>query len=127
MGVISDRGDDQVNFPLLDWVAFDRVFRSARAPMVIFLATIDCRICAPAERELMVLMPRWRGFADFFRVDADDQREIAKFLDIKAVPAVIVVVPGSQPAVILGFNDAETLHRRLRAIISSGAEQDAKG
>lgn len=92
---------------------------SPQLTTLVYLTTRDCPICGPTERELDRLLQAWRPRVHFIRIDADDHPEIARALDIRAVPAILVFAPGSRVQTLLGFHSMEQLHKRLLNITST--------
>lgn len=86
---------------------------------LLYFTTKDCPICGPTERELGRLIPLVEDRIEVFRIDADEQPELASALDVRAVPAILVFAPGLQVQTLLGFHSMEQLHKRLLSIIAT--------
>ncbi|MBD3313507.1 thioredoxin [Candidatus Woesearchaeota archaeon] len=74
----------------------------------------SCTMMTPLFSELSREL---KGKADFFRVNFDDDNEIAERYSVENVPCIILLEDGVEKGRITGFQTKESLRNKIEGII----------
>ena len=102
---------------------FESCVLGSQLPVAILVTAERSRVCAGAERELRLVIPRLAHGMTFFHVNADIEKDLVRRLNVQAVPCLLVFISGTEVKALLGFHSADELHMQLRSIISTGEER----
>ena len=74
-----------------------------------------CRRLAPILEELAA---EYEGRVNFYSIDVDQNRELAKGLEIQSIPYLLFIAPGlDEPQVAIGLLPKEELKAKIEAIL----------
>ncbi len=90
---------------------------AGKRPVVIDFNATWCGPCQKLKPVLEKLAAQYKGEADFYSVDVDQNQELAAALGINAIPHVLVAPVGKKPQAIQGFDSAEDFASQLAACL----------
>lgn len=73
-----------------------------------------CKVVAPVLEELAL---EYEGKLDIFKVDTEDQRELASVFGIQSIPSLLFVPMGEQPQMAMGALPKESFIKAFREIL----------
>ena len=73
-----------------------------------------CKVVAPVLEELAL---EYEGQLDIFKVDTEDQRELASVFGIQSIPSLLFVPMGEQPQMAMGALPKESFIKAFREIL----------
>ena len=93
---------DQFKNLIADWGARDWVMRSERPVVVDFCANwcVPCKRLAPILREIAQY---YHGEVDFYRIDVDENPDIADTFMIRSIPFLLICPLEGEPKSVIGL------------------------
>ena len=93
---------DQFKDLIADWSARDWVMRSERPVVVDFCANwcVPCKRLAPILREIAQY---YHGEVDFYRIDVDENPDIADTFMIRSIPFLLICPIEGEPKSVIGL------------------------
>ena len=97
---------DQFKELIADWGARDWQMVSPRPVVVDFYADwcMPCRRLAPILREIA---QHYNGEVDFYRINVDDNPEIASVFQIRSIPLLLICPLDGEPKSVVGLYSKE--------------------
>ena len=97
---------DQFKELIADWGARDWQLVSPRPVVVDFYADwcMPCRRLAPILREIA---QHYNGEVDFYRINVDDNPEIAAVFQIRSIPLLLICPLDGEPKSVVGLYSKE--------------------
>lgn len=88
------------------------VFLGQRPALIDFYATWcgPCKSLAPVLDELSI---EYAGEVDVYKVNVDDERELAALFQVRSIPTLVFVPMAGQPEVVVGAMTRGELCKRL--------------
>ncbi len=79
------------------------------------LVTFSASWCGPCRMQAPVLeeLSREKGDVQFFRVDVDEERELATHFKVMSIPALFIIKDGKIVQNLMGYNDKNALENAL--------------
>lgn len=74
-----------------------------------------CKMVAPILEELSM---EYDGKLDIYKVDTDDQRELASMFGIQSIPSLLFVPIEGQPRMAMGVLPKETFKKAIKDILN---------
>jgi thioredoxin len=73
-----------------------------------------CKIVSPILEELA---QEYEGKLDVFKVDTEDQQELAAMFGIRSIPSILFIPKGEQPQMAQGALPRETLEKAIKDVL----------
>lgn len=103
----------------LDVSAFEEKVEKTKITALVFFTASECRPCKLMESELTELEKDFSGKVSFFRVNTDDDVELASRHSVVSTPTLILFIDGKAVMRLLGYvtrtDIARNINERLRA------------
>ena len=93
---------DQFKELIADWGAKDWVMRSERPAIIDFYADW-CAPCKRLEPRLRQIAQIYNGEVDFYRIDVDDNPDIAGAFQIRNIPCLLICPLDGEPKTVTGL------------------------
>ena len=100
--VVQNIDQDQFKELIADWGAKDWVMRSERPAIIDFYADW-CAPCKRLEPRLRQIAQIYNGEVDFYRVDVDDNPDIAAAFQIRNIPCLLICPLDGEPKTVTGL------------------------
>ena len=93
---------DQFKELIADWTAKDWVMESPRPVVVDFYADWcgPCRRLAPILRDIAQY---YHGEVDFYRINVDDNQDIAAAFEVRSIPMLLICPLEGEPKTVVGL------------------------
>ena len=93
---------DQFKELIADWNSDDWVMRSERPVVIDFYADWcgPCKRLAPRLRQIAQI---YNGEVDFYRIDVDDNPQIADAFQVRNIPMLLICPLQGEPKVVTGL------------------------
>ncbi len=114
---------------------FDKVFNYEKNKEWTFEGEIPCIIdfyadwCQPCKMVAPILeelSKEYAGKINIYKVDTEDQQELAAAFGIKSIPSMLFVPMGEQPQMAAGALPKETLVQVINDVLLKKAKAEAK-
>lgn len=92
------------------------VFAGDKPAVIDFYATW-CRPCKMMSPIVEELAKQYRGKVDFYKVDVDQEKELASVFDIQSIPTFLFVPANGQPTVHMGALDKKGFENMITQIL----------
>lgn len=91
-------------------------FKGTRPVVIDFYATWcgPCRKMAPIFEKVAAMHSK---NVDFFRVDIDQEKELANYIGIEAIPTLMFIPVKGKPTTIVGEMDEESLSKKIKELL----------
>ncbi len=97
---------------------FDMNSGLALKPMVIDFNATWCGPCRKLAPVLEELAAEYEGRVDFYSIDVDQNKELAKALEIQSIPYVLFFSPSKEdPEEMIGFDTKEEVVLNIEKIL----------
>lgn len=73
-----------------------------------------CKIVSPILEELS---QEYEGKLDVFKIDTEDQQELAAMFGIKSIPSILFIPKDEQPQMAQGALPRETLEKAIKDVL----------
>jgi thioredoxin len=73
-----------------------------------------CKMVAPILEELA---GEYEGKLDIYKVDTEDQKELAAIFGIQSIPSLLFVPMEEQPQMAMGALPKETFHKAIKEVL----------
>ena len=100
--VVQNIDQDQFKELIADWGAKDWVMRSERPAIIDFYADW-CAPCKRLEPRLRQIAQIYNGEVDFYRIDVDDNPDIAAAFQIRNIPCLLICPLDGDPKTVTGL------------------------
>ena len=100
--VVQNIDQDQFKELIADWGAKDWVMRSERPAIIDFYADW-CAPCKRLEPRLRQIAQIYNGEVDFYRIDVDDNPDIAATFQIRNIPCLLICPLDGEPKTVTGL------------------------
>jgi thioredoxin-like negative regulator of GroEL len=100
---------------------FESLVQSSSLPVILYVTSNRYRIADRAREEFSLAVDQFCSHIGVFEVDADEEQVLVSRLNIKAAPALLLFVSGTEVAALLGFYCRDELVARLWSIISDSS------
>ena len=87
---------------IADYMAPDWVMKTQRPVVVDFYADW-CQPCKRLEPVLRQIAQHYNGEVDFYRIDVDDNSDIADVFQIRSIPFLLICPLDGDPKSVIGF------------------------
>ena len=87
---------------IADYMASDWVMKTQRPVVVDFYADW-CQPCKRLEPVLRQIAQHYNGEVDFYRIDVDDNSDIADVFQIRSIPFLLICPLDGDPKSVIGF------------------------
>jgi len=95
----------------LNGAEFDEAIRSGMA--VVDFSAVWCGPCKMMAPVLEDLSETYESSISFYKVDVDQEPELAKRYGIMSIPALLVTKDGEKQTMLIGFRPQEELEEEL--------------
>lgn len=92
------------------------VFEGTRPAVVDFYATW-CRPCKMMAPVVEQLARKYKGKIDFYKVDIDQEEELASVFGIQSIPTLLFIPAKGNPAVQTGAMPQEELEKTIQTLL----------
>ena len=86
-------------------------------PAIIDFYADWCQPCKIVEPVLEELSEEYKGKVDVFRIDTEDQQELAAMFGIKSIPSILFVPQEEQPQMAQGALPKDTLEKAIQDVL----------
>jgi thioredoxin len=100
--IVQNIDQDQFKELIADWGAKDWVMRSERPAIIDFYADW-CAPCKRLEPRLRQIAQIYNGEVDFYRIDVDDNPDIAAAFQIRNIPCLLICPLDGEPKTVTGL------------------------
>ena len=100
--VVQNIDQDQFKELIANWGAKDWVMRSERPAIIDFYADW-CAPCKRLEPRLRQIAQIYNGEVDFYRIDVDDNPDIAAAFQIRNIPCLLICPLDGEPKTVTGL------------------------
>ena len=92
------------------------VYEGTRPAVIDFYATWcrPCKMMAPAVEQLA---RKYKGKIDFYKVDIDQEEELASVFGIQSIPTLLFIPAKGNPAVQTGAMPQEELEKAIKTLL----------
>lgn len=73
-----------------------------------------CKTVAPILEELAA---EYSGKMDFYKVDTEDQKELASIFGVQSIPSLLFIPSGEQPQMAVGALNKETFIKAFKDVL----------
>jgi thioredoxin len=89
-------------------------------PCVIDFYADWCRPCKMVAPIMEDLAKEYKGKVVFYRINIDDERELAQMLNIQSIPALLYVPANGKPQMSVGLSGKEDYIQKIQSILLTG-------
>ena len=86
-------------------------------PAIIDFYADWCQPCKIVEPVLEEISQEYEGKIDVFRVDTEDQQELAAMFGIKSIPSILFIPQEEQPQMTQGALPKDTLEKAIEDVL----------
>ncbi|MBS3771680.1 MAG: thioredoxin [Bacteroidales bacterium] len=86
-------------------------------PAIIDFYADWCQPCKIVEPVLEELSEEYKGKVDVFRIDTEDQQELAAMFGIKSIPSILFIPQAEQPQMAQGALPKDTLEKAIKDVL----------
>ena len=86
-------------------------------PAIIDFYADWCQPCKIVEPVLEELSEEYKGKVDVFRIDTEDQQELAAMFGIRSIPSILFIPQQEQPQMAQGALPKETLEKAIKDVL----------
>ena len=86
-------------------------------PAIIDFYADWCQPCKIVEPVLEELSEEYQGKIDVFRVDTEDQQELAAMFGIRSIPSILFIPQEEQPQMAQGALPKDTLEKAIKDVL----------
>ncbi len=86
-------------------------------PAIIDFYADWCQPCKIVEPVLEELSEEYKGKVDVFRIDTEDQQELAAMFGIKSIPSILFIPQEEQPQMAQGALPKDTLEKAIQDVL----------
>lgn len=86
-------------------------------PAIIDFYADWCQPCKIVEPVLEELSEEYQGKVDVFRIDTEDQQELAAMFGIKSIPSILFIPQQEQPQMAQGALPKDTLEKAIKDVL----------
>lgn len=86
-------------------------------PAIIDFYADWCQPCKIVEPVLEELSEEYKGKVDVFRIDTEDQQELAAMFGIKSIPSILFIPQEEQPQMAQGALPKDTLEKAIKDVL----------
>ena len=115
-GYVTELTTESFNTKVCDITKQDSKFLGKRPAIVDFNATWcgPCKRLAPILNELSI---EYKGKIDIYKVDVDNNPDLAKAFRISSIPALLFIPMEGDPQMLIGLRSKEALKKYIEAIL----------
>jgi len=73
-----------------------------------------CKVVSPILEELATT---YSGKMDFYKIDTEDQKELASIFGIQSIPSLLFIPPDEQPQMAVGALNKETFIKAFKEVL----------
>ena len=73
-----------------------------------------CKMVSPILEELAT---EYSGKMDFYKIDTEDQKELASIFGIQSIPSLLFIPPDEQPQMAVGALTKETFIKAFKEVL----------
>ena len=73
-----------------------------------------CKVVSPILEELATT---YSGKMDFYKIDTEDQKELASIFGIQSIPSLLFIPPDEQPQMAVGALTKETFIKAFKEVL----------
>lgn len=122
-GVVNEIDQDAFSTLVADWEhATEWKFKGTRPAIIDFNATW-CGPCRQLKPIIDELAKTYSGKIDFYSVDVDDNRDLAKAFGISSIPMVLICPVDNQPQAVVGLYPKEELVNAIETVTKISIKQ----
>jgi thioredoxin len=86
-------------------------------PAIIDFYADWCQPCKVLEPVLEEVSEEYKGQVDFFRVDTEDQQELAAMFGIRSIPSLLFIPKEEQPQMAQGALPKDTIEKAISDVL----------
>jgi len=86
-------------------------------PAIIDFYADWCQPCKIVEPVLEELSEEYKGKVDVFRIDTEDQQELAAMFGIRSIPSILFIPQQEQPQMAQGALPKDTLEKAIKDVL----------
>ncbi|MFO7932601.1 MAG: thioredoxin [Bacteroidales bacterium] len=86
-------------------------------PAIIDFYADWCGPCKMVEPILEELATEYEGKMDFYKVDTEDQQELAAVFGIQSIPSMLFIPAEEQPQMAVGALDKDTMVKAFKDVL----------
>ncbi|MGM0530928.1 MAG: thioredoxin [Bacteroidota bacterium] len=86
-------------------------------PAIIDFYADWCQPCKIVEPVLEEISEEYQGKVDVFRIDTEDQQELAAMFGIRSIPSILFIPQQEQPQMAQGALPKDTLEKAIQDVL----------
>ena len=86
-------------------------------PAIIDFYADWCQPCKIVEPVLEEISEEYKGKVDVFRVDTEDQQELAAMFGIRSIPSILFIPKEEQPQMAQGALPKDTIEKAIQDVL----------
>ncbi len=102
-----------MNIPELEAEAFEQVINGGEAPVFIDFYADWCGPCKQLEPRIEALALEYGDSVDFYRVNVDDNQDLAGQFGIRSIPTLMLFKDGEKVEEIVGSVPKQSLQKQI--------------
>ena len=115
-GTVNIINENEFALLIADWKNDSEWNFKGTKPAIVDFNASWCGPCRQLEPILKRLAKDYAGKIDFYSIDVDDNRSLARTFGISSIPFVIICPVGDNPQALVGFHPREELIEAIESI-----------
>ena len=92
-------------------------------PCIIDFYADWCRPCKMVSPIMDDLAKEYKGKVVFYRINIDDEKELAQLFNIRSIPALLYVPANGKPQMSVGLSGKEDYVQKIQSILLTGTNK----
>lgn len=88
-----------------------------KKPAIIDFYADWCRPCKMLAPELQKIAEKYNGEIVVYKVNTDEQRELAGLFSVSSIPALLFIPIDGEPTMLRGYRDSDALDKSVQEIL----------
>lgn len=88
-----------------------------KKPAIIDFYADWCRPCRMLAPELQKIADKYDGQIVVYKIDTEDQRELAGLFAVSSIPALLFIPMEGQPTMLRGYQDFDALDKTVQELL----------
>ena len=117
-GVVNQMSTQMFNKLIWDYKANPKEFTfSGDIPVIIDFYADWCRPCKMVSPIMEDLAKEYKGKVVFYRINIDDERELAQMFNIQSIPSLLYVPANGKPQMSMGLSSKEDYIQKINSLL----------